>query len=124
MKKVWPYFIFLFFIGWSRHSNAQIQDIREKQDSVSIISSIEKIKQKDIKKGLLNNALEALSGQSAGVNVTTNGTDRLAMLNSVRVRGTTSIMGGNDPLVIIDGVTSDIATSLLFIRLILKVLIY
>ena len=110
MKKVWPYFIFLFFIGWSRHSNAQIQDIREKQDSVSIISSIEKIKQKDIKKGLLNNALEALSGQSAGVNVTTNGTDRLAMLNSVRVRGTTSIMGGNDPLVIIDGVTSDIAT--------------
>lgn len=110
MKKVWPYFIFLFFIGWFQHSNAQIQDIREKQDSVSIISSIEKIKQKDIKKGLLNNALEALSGQSAGVNVTTNGTDRLAMLNSVRVRGTTSIMGGNDPLVIIDGVTSDIAT--------------
>ena len=66
--------------------------------------------QKDIKKGLLNNALEALSGQSAGVNVTTNGSDRLAMLNSVRVRGTTSITGGNDPLVIIDGVTSDITT--------------
>ncbi len=34
----------------------------------------------------------------------------LLMLNSVRVRGTTSIMGGNDPLVIIDGVTSDVAT--------------
>ena len=66
--------------------------------------------QKDIKKGFLNNALEALSGQSAGVNVTTNGSDRLAMLNSVRVRGTTSITGGNDPLVIIDGVTSDITT--------------
>ena len=32
------------------------------------------------------------------------------MLNSIRVRGTTSIMGGNDPLLIIDGVTSDIAT--------------
>ena len=54
--------------------------------------------------------MDVLSGQSAGVNVTTNGTDRLAMLNSIRVRGTTSIMGGNDPLVIIDGVTSDIAT--------------
>ena len=49
-------------------------------------------------------------GQSAGWTSPTNGTDRLAMLNSIRVRGTTSIMGGNDPLVIIDGVTSDIAT--------------
>ena len=31
---------------------------------------------------------------------------RMAQLSSVRVRGTTSIVGGNDPLVIIDGVTS------------------
>ena len=60
--------------------------------------------------GAKDNALEALSGKTAGVNVTTNGLDRMAMLNSVRVRGTTSIMGGNDPLVIIDGVTSDVAT--------------
>ncbi|MCQ4902020.1 TonB-dependent receptor plug domain-containing protein, partial [Phocaeicola vulgatus] len=29
---------------------------------------------------------------------------------SMRVRGTRSIMGGNEPLVIIDGVTSDIST--------------
>lgn len=62
--------------------------------------------------GAKDNALEALSGKTAGVNVTTNGLDRMAMLNSVRVRGTTSIMGGNDPLVIIDGVTSDVATLL------------
>ena len=65
----------------------------------------EHIRHEEIRKGLVNNALEALSGQTAGVNVTTNGTDRMAMLNSVRVRGTTSITGGNDPLVIIDGVT-------------------
>lgn len=63
-----------------------------------------------IKKGVVNNALDVLSGKTAGVKVTNNGLDRLAMLNSVRVRGTTSIMGGNDPLVIIDGVTSDVAT--------------
>lgn len=61
-------------------------------------------------KGILNNALDVLSGKTAGVNVTSNGLDRMAMLNSVRVRGTTSIMGGNDPLVIIDGVTADIST--------------
>ena len=110
MRKVWLFFCILFFFCGLQRGNAQIQNIREKQDSVSIRNSTQQIKQKDIKKGLLSNALEALSGQSAGVNVTTNGADRLAMLNSVRVRGTTSIVGGNDPLVIIDGVTSDIAT--------------
>lgn len=61
-------------------------------------------------KGAANNALDVLSGQAAGVNVTSNGLDRMAMLNSVRVRGTTSIIGGNDPLVLIDGVTSDVLT--------------
>ena len=35
--------------------------------------------------------IDVLSGQAAGVNVTSNGLDRMAMLNSVRVRGTTSI---------------------------------
>ena len=110
MRIVWLSFIFLFFFCGLQRGNAQIQNIREKQDSILLSNSAQQIKQKDIKKGLLSNALEALSGQSAGVNVTTNGADRLAMLNSVRVRGTTSIMGGNDPLVIIDGVTSDIAT--------------
>lgn len=89
---------------------AQVQNIRAKQDSVSVTKSSAYIRTKDIKKGPMNNALEVLSGQSAGVNVTTNGADRLAMLNSIRVRGTTSIIGGNDPLVIIDGVTSDIST--------------
>ena len=97
------------FCGVSK-VEAQVQNVREKQDSVSVIKLSENIRPENIKKGPINNALEVLSGQSAGVNVTTNGTDRLAMLNSIRVRGTTSIMGGNDPLVIIDGVTSDIAT--------------
>lgn len=58
-------------------------------------------------KGLVTNALGALSGQAAGVNMST-GADRMAMLSSVRVRGTTSLTGGNNPLVIIDGVYSDI----------------
>ena len=79
-------------------------------DSLHVNGSMSIVEPQLLKKGVLNNALDALSGQTAGVNVTTNGLDRIAMLNSVRVRGTTSIMGGNDPLVIIDGVTSDVAT--------------
>ncbi len=66
---------------------------------------------------VVDNALDALSGKTAGVNVTNNGLDRLAMLNSVRVRGTTSIMGGNDPLVIIDGVTSDVVVRMVLVPL-------
>ena len=79
-------------------------------DSLHITGSTSIVEPELLKKGVVNNALDALNGQTAGVNVTTNGLDRIAMLNSVRVRGTTSIMGGNDPLVIIDGVTSDVAT--------------
>jgi len=109
MKEVRLFFaLAIYMLGIS--VNAQVQHVREERDSISFIGSSEFIDQSNIKKKIVNNALEALSGQAAGVNVTTTGADRMAMLNSVRVRGTTSIMGSNEPLVIIDGVTSDIAT--------------
>ena len=79
-------------------------------DTLHLPGAMNVVEPELLKKGVVNNALDALNGQTAGVNVTSNGLDRMAMLNSVRVRGTTSIMGGNDPLVIIDGVTSDVAT--------------
>jgi TonB-linked SusC/RagA family outer membrane protein len=60
-------------------------------------------------KGLVTNSLDALSGQAVGVSVS-QGASHEATLSSVRVRGTTSITGGNDPLVIIDGVYSDLQT--------------
>ena len=59
-------------------------------------------------KGLVTSGLGALSGQSAGVSIS--GANQAAMLSAVRVRGTTSLTGGNDPLVIIDGVISDLST--------------
>lgn len=74
------------------------------------IGSTDVVTEDRMNKGLVNTALNALSGQAAGVNVSANGADRMAMLSSVRVRGTTSLTGGNDPLVIIDGVNSDLAT--------------
>ena len=54
--------------------------------------------------------LDILRGKVPGVNIAHSGAERLAMLNSVRVRGTTSVTAGNDPLVIIDGVSSDLAS--------------
>ena len=82
----------------------------EQKDSIIIKSNVIKVTDIHPTKGMVNNTLDILSGQAAGVNVTSNGLDRMAMLNSVRVRGTTSITGGNDPLVLIDGVTSDVTT--------------
>ncbi len=71
--------------------------------------SVDVIRQDRMNKGLVTNPLSALNGQAAGVNIS-NGEDRMAQLTSVRVRGTTSLTGGNDPLIIIDGVYSDLAT--------------
>ncbi len=67
------------------------------------------ITREQMNKGLVTDGLGALSGQSAGVTISS-GADRGAMLNAVRVRGTTSLTGGNNPLVVIDGVTSDLET--------------
>lgn len=71
--------------------------------------SVDIVTEDRMNKGLVTNSLSALSGQSAGVNVSS-GENRMAQLSSVRVRGTTSLTGGNDPLVIIDGVYSDLST--------------
>lgn len=71
---------------------------------------LERIAESRDDRGWMNSAIGAMSGQIAGVNVGNGGADRLAMLTSVRVRGNTSIMGGNDPLVIIDGISSDLST--------------
>lgn len=84
-------------------ATAQVQELNVQRDTIPTYLKVQN-------KGIVNNALDVLNGNAAGVNVTSNGMDRMAQLSSVRVRGTTSIVGGNDPLVIIDGVTSDIAT--------------
>ncbi len=78
-------------------------------DTRTMAGAVEKVTQERMNKGLVNSSLDALSGQAAGVQVQTGGNQE-AMLSAVRVRGTTSLTGGNNPLVIIDGVQSDITT--------------
>ena len=75
----------------------------------TLAGAVEKVTGERIDKGLVTSSIDALNGQAAGVQVTTGGNQE-AMVSAVRVRGTTSLTGGNDPLVIIDGVTSDLAT--------------
>jgi TonB-dependent SusC/RagA subfamily outer membrane receptor len=75
----------------------------------SIPSPAEQVNVEQMKKSMQTSSLDALSGQVAGVQVQTTSNHEV-MVNAVRVRGTTSLTGGNDPLVIIDGVASDLAT--------------
>ena len=49
--------------------------------------------------------MDAIRGRVAGLQVERNGSNALS---AVRLRGTTSLTGGNDPLIIIDGVMGDL----------------
>ena len=75
----------------------------------TLAGAIDKVTEERMNKGLVISSLDALSGQAAGVQVSS-GSNQEAMVSAVRVRGTTSLTGGNDPLVIIDGVTADLTT--------------
>ena len=107
-KKEFTFLTIALFCSSLAH--AQQQTPTEQKDTIENRNTIIKMADSHSSRGGVNNALDVLSGQAVGVNVTSNGLDRMAMLNSVRVRGTTSIIGGNDPLVLIDGVTSDVLT--------------
>lgn len=109
LRKIFKQTLFLTFLSTSLMTRAQEVKIIPKLDSIPVIGSAALLGVQQMNKGLVQNALDAISGKAAGVNVGSSGTDRVAMLNSVRVRGTTSLTGGNDPLVIIDGVYSDLA---------------
>ena len=73
----------------------------------TLTGAVDQVTEARMNKGLITSSIDALSGQAAGVQVTNDGNQE-AMVSAVRVRGTTSLTGNNDPLVIIDGVTSDL----------------
>ena len=73
----------------------------------TISGAVQKISQKDMNAGVVVNPLDALQGKVAGVNIQKSGGDPTAG-SSIRVRGTTSLSGGNDPLVVIDGMFGDL----------------
>lgn len=73
---------------------------REKTGSITRVTAVEIADQP------VNNPLEALQGRMAGVNITTTSGVPGAGI-TVRIRGQNSIMGGNEPLYIIDGIPFD-----------------
>lgn len=74
----------------------------------TISGAVEKIGREDMNAGRIVNPLDALKGKVAGVNIQKTGGDPTAGA-AIRIRGTTSLAGGNDPLVVIDGVFGDLS---------------
>ena len=100
---------FLFVPVHAQSSGTHTENDSLRTERMIRNGSVDQVTEDRMNKGLVTNPISALSGQAAGVNVS-NADNRMAMLSSVRVRGTTSLTGGNDPLVVIDGVTADLAT--------------
>jgi TonB-linked SusC/RagA family outer membrane protein len=73
----------------------------------SVSGVVEKVRREDMNTGVITEPLDALKGKVAGVVISNVGGDPTADIN-IRIRGTTSLSGGNDPLVIIDGVFGDL----------------
>jgi TonB-linked SusC/RagA family outer membrane protein len=72
-----------------------------------VTGAVSTIGAKDLNPGSITNPLQQLAGKAAGVNITQTGSEP-GTAPSVRIRGITSLIGGNDPLVVIDGVQGNL----------------
>ncbi|HOY04664.1 MAG TPA: TonB-dependent receptor [Saprospiraceae bacterium] len=74
--------------------------VQKKKDLTGAVSSVSS---GDLNPGAVTNPLQQIAGKAAGVNVTQIGSEP-GSAPSVRIRGITSLLGGNDPLVVVDGI--------------------
>ena len=113
-KKLWIVLL-ITLISTTAYAQANMSDSTtvkigySRENMNTVAGAIGQVTESRMNKGLITSSLDALSGQAAGVQVT-QGDNQEAMVSAVRVRGTTSLTGKNDPLVIIDGVMSDLST--------------
>lgn len=76
----------------------------------SITGSVSQIKSEDIVKTPSQSAIQAIQGRAAGVNIVTN--DEPGANPSIRIRGLGTVLGGRDPLYVIDGLEASSLNSL------------
>ena len=67
-----------------------------------VTGSVAGINQNDIKSRPVSNAIEAMQGKVAGVDITTN--ERPGSLGNINIRGVRSILASNSPLFVVDGI--------------------
>ena len=67
-----------------------------------VTGSIISVSEKELKSRPVSNALEAMQGKAAGVDITSN--ERPGEIGQVRIRGVRSLTASNDPLYVVDGI--------------------
>ena len=67
-----------------------------------VTGAIIRVNEEQLKSRPVMNALEAMQGQAAGVDITTN--ERPGEIGQIRIRGVRSLTASNDPLYVVDGI--------------------
>lgn len=68
-----------------------------------VTGAVSSVSEDELNQGPMSNPLQQLVGKAAGVNISQTGSEP-GSSPSVRIRGITSLIGGNDPLVVVDGI--------------------
>jgi TonB-dependent starch-binding outer membrane protein SusC len=77
------------------------------QERRDVTGSVSSITEKEFNPGPITTPLQQITGRAAGVNINQVGSEP-GQAPSIRIRGITSLIGGNDPLVVVDGVQGDL----------------
>ncbi|MFT3738656.1 MAG: TonB-dependent receptor [Breznakibacter sp.] len=70
---------------------------------MDVTGAVSSVSGDNLTQGALTNPLQQISGKAAGVSITQIGSEP-GTSPTVRIRGVTSLIGGSDPLVVIDGI--------------------
>lgn len=100
-------------VGQQRQINVTLSDDATALDEIVVVGygtakksdltgALTSISEKQIKERPVQNAVQALQGKAAGVDITSN--NRPGEVGIVRVRGNRSINASNDPLYVVDGI--------------------
>lgn len=72
-----------------------------------VTGAVSSITAKDMNQGAVVNPLQLITGKMAGVNISQTGSEP-GSAPSIRIRGISSLIGGNDPLVVVDGIQGNL----------------
>ncbi len=72
------------------------------QRKSDVTGAIISVSEKELKSRPVNNALEAMQGKAAGVDITSN--ERPGEIGQIRIRGVRSLTASNAPLYVVDGI--------------------
>ena len=100
-------------VGGKSQVSITLQEDRQLLDEVVVVGygvqkksdvtgALTRVGEQEINARPVSNALEALQGKAAGVDITTS--ERPGTIGDIRIRGERSLTGGNSPLYVVDGV--------------------